>query len=102
MDPTIFISFCRFIVHSTSQHITVSDIPGKISETKIKIVFFHFLSIAYVATKPTDQSCSNSISWVPLQISPAHVLNFRPTLKIKGSLYKQADKLSDRHGILQT
>ena len=46
---------------------TLSVIPGEIPETKKKIVF-NFLSVPYVATKPTDQSCSNSISKVPLQI----------------------------------
>ena len=79
---------------------TLSAIPSKIHETK-KIVF-NFLSIAHVAIKPTDQSCSNSISRVTLQISTAHVSNFRPTLKIKGGLHKkQANKLNDKHGVPQ-
>ena len=77
---------------------TLSAIAGKIPQTK-KIVF-HFLSIAYVATKPTDQSCSNSLSRVSLQISLAHVFNFQPTLKIKGSFHKeQAYELNDKHGV---
>ena len=79
---------------------TLSAIPGKIPTKKI---IFNVLSVAYVATKPTDQSCWNSISMVPLQISPAHFCNVRPTLKINGSLHKkQANKLNDKHGVLQT
>ena len=94
MAPTIFIKCCGFIVHRHLDNMTLSAIPGKIPETE-KIVS-HFLSIAYVATKPTDQSCPNSISRVPLSIFPAYVFNFQPTLKFKGSLYKkQANKLSD-------
>ena len=80
---------------------TLSAIPEKIPETK-KIVF-HFLSITYIRIKPIDQSYTNSISWVPLQISPAHFCNFRPTHKIKGSLHKkQGNKLNDKPGVLQT
>ena len=81
---------------------TLSIIPGKIPETKKKIVI-NFLFVAYVATNPANESCSNSKSRVPLQISPAHLFNFRPTLKIRVSLHKkQANNLSDKHGILQT
>ena len=73
---------------------TQSAIPGKIPD--IKKNCFILLSVAYLATKPIiDHSCSNSISRVPLQISLAHFLNFRPTLKIKGSLHKKhANKLT--------
>ena len=74
---------------------TLSAIPGKSPETK-KIVF-HFLSNVYVVTKLKDQYCSNAISRLPLQIFPAHVFNFRPTLNMKGSLHKkQANKLSGK------
>ena len=63
---------------------TLSGIPGKIPETKKKKIVFNFLSVAYVATKETDQSCSNSISRrVPLQISPTHVFNFDLPLKLR-------------------
>ena len=72
----------------------------KISETKKKVLIFH--QSPNVATKPTDQSCSNSIFRIHLQISPGHFY-FRRTLKIKGSLHnKQAYELSNKHGILQT
>ena len=38
-----------------------------------------------------------------MQIFLAHVFHFRPILKTKGSLHKkQANELSDKHGILQT
>ena len=101
MAPTILIKCCRFIVHRHLNNIALSTIPGKIPETE-KIVFY-FLSIAYLANKPIDQSCSNSISRVPLQISLAHFFNFRPTIKIKSSLHnKQANKLNDKQGVLQT
>ena len=43
----------------------LSGFPGKIPETR-KIVF-NFLSIAYIPTKTTDQSCSNSLSCKYLQ-----------------------------------
>ena len=43
-----------------------------------------------IAHKPTDQSCSNSISGIPLQISPSYFFfRFRATLKIKGSSHKK-------------
>ena len=82
---------------------TLSAIPEKIPETKKNSFQFSIRRVAYVATKPADQSCSNSISRVSLQISPAHFLNFRPTLKVKGSLHnKKANRLSNKHGVLQT
>ena len=42
--PTILIKFGEFIVHSKPNNMTLSDFPGKISETR-KIVF-NFLSVA--------------------------------------------------------
>ena len=60
---------------------TLSATPGKIPETK-KIVF-NFLSVAYVATKPTDQSCWNSISRVPGKyLQPIFVI-FHLPLKLR-------------------
>ena len=74
---------------------TRSSIPGKIPKTKKKKKKISF-SIRRVC-KPADQSCSNSISRVPLKLSSAYVFNFRLTLKIKDSLHKkQANKLSDK------
>ena len=46
-------------------------------------------------TKPTEQSCSNSISSVPLQISPT---NFFFLILHK----KEANKLSDKHSLPST
>ena len=70
----------------------LSDFPGKIPVTRK--IFFNFLSVAspYVAPKPTDQSFSNSIPRFPLQISLIFfIFYFRPTLKIKGSSYKEQE-----------
>ena len=39
-----------------------------------------------VALTPTDQSCSNSIFMVLLQLSPTHPFHFGPSLNIKGTL----------------
>ena len=39
-----------------------------------------------MAPKPTDQSCSNSIFRVLLQLSPASPFHFRPNLNIKVTL----------------
>ena len=51
-----------------------------------KNIFFNFLSVTNVAPKPTDQSCSNSIFRVFLQLSPASPFHFLPSLNIKGTL----------------
>ena len=100
MAPTILIIFCGFIVQSKNNNMILLAFPRKVPETRK--IFFNFVSVSKVAPKPADQSCSNAISRVPLQISPAQVLNFRPTLKIKGSLHKkQENKLSDKREILQ-
>ena len=76
------IKFCGFIVHSKPNNMTLSAIPGKISETR-KIVF-NFLSVASpnVAPKPTSQSRAHSISRVPLQISLAHFFAFELPSKL--------------------
>ena len=42
-----------------------------------------------VASKPTDQSHSHSISRVPLQVFPTLFFYFRSILKIKGSSHKE-------------
>ena len=42
--PTIFIKFCRFIVHSNVNNMTLSAFPGKILVTRI--IFINFLSVA--------------------------------------------------------
>ena len=100
MASTILIKFSGIIEYSKPNNMTLSAFPGRISETR-KIV----CPSPNVAPKPTGQSHSHSISGVPLQISPALFLNFRPTLKIKGtgSLHKkQANKLSDKFGVLHT
>ena len=62
----------------------------KIPETR-KIVF-NFLSATKIAPKPTDQSCSNSISGVSLQIYSACSFHFGATPKIKGSSHKKKIK----------
>ena len=81
MALTILIKFCGSTVHSKPNNMALSAIPGKIPETNKK-KFFPSL----------HQSGSNAICRVPLQISPAHFLNFQPTLKIKdSSLKKQAN-----------
>ena len=74
MALTILFKFGVFIVHSKSNNMTLSDFSGKILETR-KIVFNFCLS-RNVASKPTDQSCSNSISGVPLQIFPVSLFFF--------------------------
>ena len=67
MALTILIKFCGFIEHSILNNMTLSAFPGKIPET-IRIVLI-FCPSGKITPKPTDQSCSNSISGVPLQIS---------------------------------
>ena len=83
MAPTILIKFCGFIVHSNPKNMALSAFPGKILLTKK--IFLIFYSSPYVAPKPTDQSCSNSIYRVLLQLSPASPFHFRPSLNIKGT-----------------
>ena len=63
----------------------LSDFPEKIF---VPGKMFSFLSVASpnVALTPTDQSCSNSIFKVLLQLSPTRPFNFGPTLNIKGTL----------------
>ena len=79
---------------------TLSAIHRKIPETKKNRFSFSIHRVC--SDKPTDQSCSDSISRASLQISLAHVFNFQPTIKIKGSLLKkQANELGDKHRILQ-
>ena len=87
MVPTILITFSGFIVHSKPNIMTLSAFSEKIPETR-KIVF-NFLSSPNLAPKPNDQSRSNSISRVPLQISLAPSFRFRSTLKIKGSSHEK-------------
>ena len=69
----------------TQQYDTIG-FSRKIPE--IRKIVFNFLSIvsSNVAPKPTDQSCSNSIFRVLLQLSPVSLYHFRPTLNIKGTL----------------
>ena len=85
MAPTIFIKFCGCIVHSNPKNMALSTFAGKILLTR-KIYFLYFLSAPNVAPKPTDQSCSNSIYRVLLQLSPASPFHFRPSFNIKGTL----------------
>ena len=89
MAKTILIKFCGFIVHSKPNNMTLSTFPGKIPETR-KIVFI-FCPSPNVAPKPTDQSCSNSIFRVLLQLSPASPFHFLPSLNIKGSSRKKQE-----------
>ena len=103
MVQTIFIKFCGFIVHSNLDNMALSAFPGKILVTGILILYLS----RYIAPKPIDQSCSNSIFRVILQLSPACPFHFRPMLNIKGTLMLRVvhirnKKRTDRHGILQT
>ena len=83
MVPTIFIKVCEFIVHSKPNNMTLSGFPGKITETR-KIVF-NFLSVASpnVACKLNDQSRSNSICRIPLQVSLALFFIFDLPTKLR-------------------
>ena len=78
MAPTIFIKFYGFIVHSNPKNMALSAFPGKILVNRK--IFFYFLSVS------TEQSCSNSIFRVVLQLSPVSPFHFRLTLNIKGTL----------------
>ena len=78
----------------------------KILQTKEKYFLIFYLS-PKLQPKPTDQSCSNSIFRVLLQLSPVRPFHFRPTFNIKGTLMLRVfhirnKKRSDKHGILQT
>ena len=69
-------------------------------------IFFNFLSAPNVVPKPADQSCSNSIFRVLLQLSPASPFDFQPSLNIKDTLMLRVvhirnKKRNDKHGILQ-
>ena len=101
----IFIKFCGFIVYSNLNNMALSAFLWKILVTTI-IFLISYLS-RNVAPKPTDQSCSSLIIRVLLQLSPASLFHFRPTLNIKGTLMTRVvhirnKKRTDRHGILQT
>ena len=87
MTPTILIKFFGFIAHSKPNNIKLSAFPEKIPETSK--LFLIFRPSAKIAPKPTDQSCSNSISGLPLQISSASPFRFRVTPKIKGSSHEK-------------
>ena len=88
MAPTIYIKCCEFIVHSNPNNMALSAFPGKILVNRI---FFIFYPSPNVAPKPTDQSCSNSIFRVVLQLFPASPFHFSPTLNIKGSSHKKQE-----------
>ena len=61
---------------------------------KLEKQFLIFCLSRNVAAKPTDQSCSNSISAVPQQIFPVSLslFFFRRTLKRKGSSHQKKIK----------
>ena len=99
--PTIFIKFCGFLVHLNLNNMTLSAIHGK----SFKLKNNHFL-IFYpspsLATKPIDLVQIRYLGSACKYIQPVFFL-FRPTIESKGSLLKkQANGLSDKHGILQT
>ena len=79
MAPTIFIKFDAFIVHSNPNNMVLSAFPGKIFVTRI--IFLNFFLSSNVAPKVNEQSCSNSIFRVVLQLSPASPFHFRPSLE---------------------
>ena len=62
----------------------LSAFPEKIHVTRKHFLIFN--PSPNVAPKRTDQSCSNLIFRVFLQLSPARPFNFRPTLNIKDTL----------------
>ena len=79
------------LVHLNPNNMTLSALPGKIPETRK--IFSNFLTIDLrSAYKPTDQSCSNSISKALLQISQA-VFILRPTLKKLKNDYHQSSQI---------
>ena len=98
MAATIFIKFCGFIVHSDPNTMALWAFPGKILVTrKIYLIFYPSPNVAH---KPTDQSCSNSIFKVPLQLSPAS--HFRPTLNIMGTLILRVVNINKKRTERQT
>ena len=101
MALTILIKFCGFIVHSKHNNITLSAFPGK--SLKLEKQFFLF-SVRRLMQRlnQTDQSYSNFMFTVLLQLSPACSFHFRPTLNIKGTLmlrvvYIRDKKWCDKH-----
>ena len=80
MATTIFIKFCTFIVHSKPNNMTPSAFLGK--SLKLEKQFLIFCLSRNVASKPTDQSYSISISGVPLQIFPVSLF-FRSPSKLR-------------------
>ena len=90
-------STTRLFTSLTELRRTIASCPH-IQQTCSIPWIFNFQSTHNVAPKPIDQSCSNSIFRVLLQLYPARPFRFPPTLKIKGSLHKkQGNKLSDKH-----
>ena len=105
MAPTIFINFCGVTIHSNLSNMALLAFPCKILVSRM-IFFKIFYLSRNVAPKPTEQSCSNSIFRVVLQLSPARPFHFRPILNIKDTLMLRVvhirnKKRSDKHGILQ-
>ena len=84
MALVIFIKICWFIAPSNLNNMALSAFPAKILVTRIIFLFFYLSP--NVAPKPIEQSCSNSIFRVLLQLSPASPFHFRPRLYIKGTL----------------
>ena len=74
-------------VYSTfeAQQYDTIGYPRKILQNKKNIFLVFYLS-RNVAPKPIDQSCSNSIFRVLLQLSRARPFHFQPTLNIKDTL----------------
>ena len=86
MAPTILIKFCGFISSyiRNPQHNTI-DISRKIPETRKIFFLFSVWPSSNIAPKPTDQSRSNPLSRVLLQIFLGGFFRFRSTLTIMGS-----------------
>ena len=78
---TILINFFEFIVYSKSNNMALSTFSGKIPETG-KIFFIFFVS-PNVGPKPTDQSRTNSIYIVLLQISLIPIFLFDVSSKLR-------------------
>ena len=82
--------FAGFIVNSNLNNMKLLTFLGKIPETRI--IFFKFsICRLNIVPKPTDQSCSNSISRVLLHLSAASPFHFRPILNVKGSSHKKQE-----------
>ena len=96
MAPMILIKFCGFIVHSNPKNMALLAFPGKILLTRK--IFFNLLSAPNVGPKPTDQSCSNSIFRVLLQLSPVNPFHFGPSLNIKGTLTLRVVHIRNKKG----